>query len=230
MRKSKTFSAVSPGDFGKIHLVLHSVAFAPREALEGRFVDTTREAFGIAQDVSAYSLVAIARAALPLMTEGGSIVTMTYYGSEKVVPHYNVMGVAKASLEASVRYLAHDLGPPKYPGERNQRRPHEHPGRTRDPRSGQHAQAPCGTRSLEAERFSPGNWEIRDCTWEAISPPGSPAKCYTWTADTTSWECEEPSFPEAGRGREDPVVLFQIQPDPFRGQRRRCSRTAPSLG
>ena len=98
-------------DFGKIHLVLHSVAFAPREALEGRFVDTTREAFGTAQDVSAYSLVAIARAALPLMTEGGSIVTMTYYGSEKVVPHYNVMGVAKASLEASVRYLAHDLGP-----------------------------------------------------------------------------------------------------------------------
>ena len=98
-------------DFGKIHLVLHSVAFAPREALEGRFVDTTREAFATAQDVSAYSLVAIARAALPLMTEGGSIVTMTYYGSEKVVPHYNVMGVAKASLEASVRYLAHDLGP-----------------------------------------------------------------------------------------------------------------------
>ena len=98
-------------DFGKIHLVLHSVAFAPREALEGRFVDTTRQAFATAQDVSAYSLVAIARAALPLMTEGGSIVTMTYYGSEKVVPHYNVMGVAKASLEASVRYLAHDLGP-----------------------------------------------------------------------------------------------------------------------
>lgn len=98
-------------DFGKIDLVLHSVAFAPREALEGRFVDTTRQAFATAQDVSAYSLVAIARAALPLMTEGGSIVTMTYYGSEKVVPHYNVMGVAKASLEASVRYLAHDLGP-----------------------------------------------------------------------------------------------------------------------
>ncbi len=98
-------------DFGKIHLVLHSVAFAPKEALEGRFVDTTRQAFRIAQDVSAYSLVAISRAALPLMTEGGSIVTMTYYGSEKVVPHYNVMGVAKASLEATVRYLAHDLGP-----------------------------------------------------------------------------------------------------------------------
>ncbi len=98
-------------DFGKLHLVLHSVAFAPREALEGRFINTSREAFRIAQDVSAYSLLGISRAALPLMTEGGSITTMTYYGAEKVVPHYNVMGVAKASLEAIVRYLAHDLGP-----------------------------------------------------------------------------------------------------------------------
>ena len=98
-------------DFGKLHLVLHSVAFAPREALEGRFLDTSREAFRIAHDVSAYSLVAMARGARPLMGEGGSILAMTYYGAEKVVPHYNVMGVAKASLEASVRYLAHDLGP-----------------------------------------------------------------------------------------------------------------------
>ena len=98
-------------DFGKLHMILHSVAFAPREALEGRFVNTSREAFRIAQDVSAYSLLGISRAALPLMTEGGSIITMTYYGAEKVVPHYNVMGVAKASLEATVRYLAHDLGP-----------------------------------------------------------------------------------------------------------------------
>jgi len=97
-------------DFGRIDLILHSVAFAPREALEGNFVDTTREAFRLAHDISAYSLVAVSRAALPLMREGGSIVTMTYYGSEKVVPHYNVMGVAKASLEATVRYLAYDLG------------------------------------------------------------------------------------------------------------------------
>src|SRR5215471_16309393 len=82
--------------FGKLHLLLHSVAFAPKDALEGRFVDTSREAFRIAHDVSAYSLVALGRAAAPLMTEGGSILAMTYYGSEKVVPHYNVMGVAKA--------------------------------------------------------------------------------------------------------------------------------------
>lgn len=96
---------------GKLHLLLHSVAFAPKAALEGEFVNTSREAFRIAHDVSAYSLVALARAAAPLMTEGGSILAMSYYGAEKVVPHYNVMGVAKAALEASTRYLAYDLGP-----------------------------------------------------------------------------------------------------------------------
>ena len=99
--------------FGKLHLLLHSVAFAPKDALEGEFVNTNREAFRIAHDVSAYSLVALARTAAPLMTEGGSITAMSYYGAEKVVPHYNVMGVAKASLEASTRYLAYDLGPKK---------------------------------------------------------------------------------------------------------------------
>src|SRR5215471_13164941 len=99
--------------FGKLHLLLHSVAFAPKEALEGEFVNTSREAFRVAHDISAYSLVALARAAAPLMTDGGSIMAMTYYGSVKVMPHYNVMGVAKASLEASTRYLAYDLGPKK---------------------------------------------------------------------------------------------------------------------
>jgi len=99
--------------FGKLHLLLHSVAYAPKEALEGNFVNTTREAYRIAHDVSAYSLVALARGASALMTEGGSIVAMSYYGAEKVIPHYNVMGVAKASLEASTRYLAYDLGPKK---------------------------------------------------------------------------------------------------------------------
>src|SRR5579859_7778070 len=99
--------------FGKLNLLLHSVAFAPKDALEGQFINTSREAFRVAHDVSAYSLVALARAATPLMTEGGSVLAMTYYGAEKVVPHYNVMGVAKASLEASTRYLAYDLGPKK---------------------------------------------------------------------------------------------------------------------
>ena len=96
--------------YGKLDLLLHSVAFAPRAALEGSFVDTSREAFQIALNVSAYSLVALARRASPLMTQGGSIVGMSYYGAEKVVPHYNVMGVAKAALEACARYLAYDLG------------------------------------------------------------------------------------------------------------------------
>jgi enoyl-[acyl-carrier protein] reductase I len=109
---SNVFKTVG-GKFGKLHLLLHSVAFAPKDALEGEFVNTSREAFRIAHDVSAYSLVALARAATPLMIDGGSILAMTYYGSEKVVPHYNVMGVAKASLEASTRYLAYDLGTKK---------------------------------------------------------------------------------------------------------------------
>ena len=95
---------------GTLHVLVHSVAFAPAEELKNDFVQTTREGFRIAHDVSVYSLIALARAAAPLMTEGGSIITMTYYGAEKVVPHYNVMGVAKAALEATVRYLAADLG------------------------------------------------------------------------------------------------------------------------
>jgi len=97
----------------QLGLMLHSVAYAPKEALEGQFVNTTREAFRVAHDISAYSLVALAREAAPMMPNGGSIVAMTYYGAQKVVPHYNVMGVAKASLEASTRYLAYDLGPKK---------------------------------------------------------------------------------------------------------------------
>lgn len=109
---SRVFETVGTR-FGKLDLMLHSVAFAPKDALEGAFVNTSREAFRIAHDVSAYSLVALSRAAAPLMTEGGSIIAMSYYGAEKVVPHYNVMGVAKASLEASTRYLAYDLGPKK---------------------------------------------------------------------------------------------------------------------
>ena len=94
-------------------LLLHSVAFAPKEALEGDFLSTSREAYRMAHDISAYSLLGLAREAAPLMTNGGSIVAMTYYGSEKVIPKYNVMGVAKASLEATARYLAYDLGKQK---------------------------------------------------------------------------------------------------------------------
>jgi enoyl-[acyl-carrier protein] reductase I len=97
--------------YGVLDGLVHSVAFAPAEELKGDFVNTTREGFRIAHDVSVYSLIAVARAAAPLMTNGGGMVTLTYYGAEKVVPKYNVMGVAKAALEATVRYLANDLGP-----------------------------------------------------------------------------------------------------------------------
>ena len=107
----RVFNEVGDKFGGKLDLMLHAVAFAPKEALEGTFVATTREAFRVAHDVSAYSLVALTRAAAPLMIEGGSIVAMSYYGAEKVIPHYNVMGVAKAALETSVQYLANDLGP-----------------------------------------------------------------------------------------------------------------------
>jgi enoyl-[acyl-carrier protein] reductase I len=98
------------GKYGTLQGVVHSVAFAPAAELSGEFLNTTREGFRIAHDISVYSLIAVARAAVPLMTAGGGIVTLTYYGAEKVVPKYNVMGVAKAALEASVRYLANDLG------------------------------------------------------------------------------------------------------------------------
>src|SRR6202041_1702881 len=91
--------------FGKLNILVHSVAFAPAEELKGDFSNTTREGFRIAHDVSVYSLIAVSRAAAPLMEDGGSIITMTYFGAEKVVPHYNVMAVAKAALECSVRYL-----------------------------------------------------------------------------------------------------------------------------
>jgi len=99
--------------YGKLHVVVHSVAFAPAEELKGEFLTTSREGFRVAHDISVYSLVALARAAAPLMEDGGSIITMTYFGAERVVPRYNVMGVAKAALECSVRYLAYDLGKKK---------------------------------------------------------------------------------------------------------------------
>lgn len=98
-------------DMGKLDFLIHSVAYAPREELTGEFINTSRQGFATALDISAYSLVALSRAALPLMSEGGSIVTLSYLGAERVVPHYNVMGVAKAALESTVRYLANDLGP-----------------------------------------------------------------------------------------------------------------------
>jgi enoyl-[acyl-carrier protein] reductase I len=103
--------AVIEREWGGLDVLIHSVAFANREELEGRFADTSRSGFLTALEISVYSLVHLSREAASLMDEGGSVLTMTYYGAEKVVTNYNVMGVAKAALEASVRYLAADLGP-----------------------------------------------------------------------------------------------------------------------
>ncbi|HTC75442.1 MAG TPA: enoyl-ACP reductase, partial [Edaphobacter sp.] len=105
-----TLFATLKETYGTLHILVHAVAFAPPDAIKKDFLLTTREDFLIAHDVSVYSLIAVSRAAVPLMTEGGSILTLTYYGSTKVFPNYNVMGVAKAALEATVRYLAASLG------------------------------------------------------------------------------------------------------------------------
>lgn len=99
--------------WGDFDILIHSVAFAPGEALKGRYIDTQREHFAMAMDISAYSLVALAKAAEPMMNEGGSIMCMSYLGAERVIKNYNVMGVAKAALESSTKYLAYDMGAKK---------------------------------------------------------------------------------------------------------------------
>jgi enoyl-[acyl-carrier protein] reductase I len=96
--------------YGKVHTVVHAVAYAPAADLKGDFLNTSRDGFRVAMDVSVYSLIAVSHAAAPLMTEGGSIMTLSFYAAEKVVPNYNVMAVAKAGLESTVRYLAYNLG------------------------------------------------------------------------------------------------------------------------
>jgi len=97
-------------DYGKIDFLVHSVAYAPREALDGAFIDTTKEAFNIAMEISVYSLIELVQKLEPVLNDGASILTLSYLGAQRYIPHYNVMGVAKAALEASVRYLAVDLG------------------------------------------------------------------------------------------------------------------------
>ena len=107
---SNVFAAIK-AKYGKIDTLVHAVAFAPAADLRGDFLNTSREGFRIAMDVSVYSLIAVSRAAAPLMTEGGSIMSLSFYAAEKVVPHYNVMALAKAALESATRYLASTLGP-----------------------------------------------------------------------------------------------------------------------
>ena len=171
-------------NFGPLDFLVHSVAYAPSEDLGGRFVDTTRRGFSIAMDVSCYSLISLAKRARPLMPNGGAIMAMTYYGAEKVTPSYNVMGVAKAALEATVRYLAWDLGQDRIrvnaisagpiktlaaSGVSGFRKSLNYVG----------AIAPMGNVTQE---------DIGDAapSYSAIGRPTSPAKCSTWTAATTS--------------------------------------------
>jgi len=104
------FAAIGK-EWGKIDFVVHAIAFSDKNELDGLYLNTSRDNFRKTMDISIYSFTAVAQRAAPLMTDGGSLVTLTYYGAERVMPHYNVMGVAKAGLEASVRYLASDLGP-----------------------------------------------------------------------------------------------------------------------
>jgi enoyl-[acyl-carrier protein] reductase I len=107
----ETLFAALKEQYGKIHTLVHAVAFAPAADLRGEFINTSRDGFRVAMDVSVYSLIAVSRAAAPLMTEGGSIMTLSFYAAEKVVPNYNVMAIAKAGLECATRYLASNLGP-----------------------------------------------------------------------------------------------------------------------
>ena len=139
------------GQTDRLDLLLHSVAFAPKEALEGDFLNTTREAFRLPTTSAPIRWWRSARAAAPLMTDGGSILAMSYYGAEKVVPHYNVMGVAKASLEASTRYLAYDLGTEENPGELHQRRAGQHARGARHQRLLLDAEALRGSRPAQAK-------------------------------------------------------------------------------
>ncbi len=106
----ETFAAIEK-KWGRLDFLVHAIGFSDKEELKGRYIETSPENFAMTMDISVYSLTAVAKRAEPLMTEGGSILTLTYYGSEKVMPNYNVMGVAKAALECSVKYLAADMGP-----------------------------------------------------------------------------------------------------------------------
>ena len=177
-------------EVGSLDILVHALAFANREDLEGAFVDTSRDGFALAMDVSAYSLVALAREARPHLRPGASILTLTYYGAEKVVAHYNVMGVAKAALEACVRYLAADLGPAGRAGQRDLGR------------AGADARRPWDRRLPNDARRRSATW--RRCArasrsrtsrgprsgWPATSRARSPARPSTWTAASASWGCQ----------------------------------------
>ena len=189
----KAFFESVRGQTDHLDLMLHSLAFAPKEALEGDFLSTTREAFRTAHDISAYSLVALAREAAPLMTNGGSILAMTYYGSEKVVPHYNVMGVAKASLEASTRYLAYDLGPKKIRVNCISAGPVNTLAARGISRVYSDVKALSGARAAKTQLRSGRAWAQPEFSSPATEPRPSPVRSSTSMAVTRSWGCDHSS-------------------------------------
>ena len=198
---ARVFSEVAETFDGGLDLLVHSVAYAAAEDLEGRFTDTPRERFWLALDVSAYSLVACARAAEPLMEArgGGSIVTMTYLGGERAVPHYNVMGVAKSALDSSVKYLAWDLGRRTSASTRSPRARFARWRRARSPafprwrRSSRSARRSTVT-SRRATSAPPPR------TSSATTPATSPARRCTSTAGTTRWACRSSAASTIHRG------------------------------
>ncbi len=188
---ARVFAEVADTFDGGLDILVHSVAYAAAEDLEGRFTDTPRDRFWLALDVSAYSLVDCARAAEPLMEAagGGSILTMTYLGGVRAVPHYNVMGVAKAALDASVRYLAWDLGQKNIRVNAVSAGPGAHARRALDRRASRRWR-----RSSRSARRCTGTWTP---TTSAPRPPTcsrtrrrtSPRRRSTSTAGTTPWGC-----------------------------------------
>lgn len=182
--------------WGNFDILVHSIAFANRDDLKGRYVDTPRAGFHLAMDISAYSLVALCQAFEKMINDHGSIMAMTYYGSEKVIPNYNIMGVAKAALETSVRYLAMDLG------ERGIRVNAISAGPLKTLASSGisgfktilstiEERAPCAATSCRK------TWARPDCSWPRTCPCPSPGKSSTWTPATTSWGSDP--FPDIRR-------------------------------
>ena len=157
----------------RLDFVVHAVAFALREELDGEFLNTSREGYRIAQDISSYSLTALARETAPLMEGGGSIVTLSYLGGERVVPHYNVMGVAKAALEMSVRYLAADLGPKGHPRQRDLGRPDQDAGGLGRPRPLEDARVPPHPRAAAPEHRPGRGGRRRRSSWSRRSREAS---------------------------------------------------------
>ena len=163
-------------EYGRLDFLVHSVAFAPPAELRQPYVEMSRDGWRLAMDISVYSLVTAARAAAPLMTNGGTIITISYFGGEKVVPGYNVMGVCKAALEHSVRYLAWDLGRRQIRVNCHQRRPHADAERLRHRRLRRIAPARREEIAAGPQRRSQGYRRDRRSTCSAMPPAASPAR------------------------------------------------------